>query len=64
MVQKITEVTRIQGINYYDANSQTSGDTLKRKQEMSFQRILDRKLNEKPQIGSAAYTVDFKQKPR
>lgn len=63
MVQKVLGITKVLGVNYYDANSQSFGDSLRKKKGLSFQNILDnqikRQAEPKEEKQSDAYKLDL-----
>lgn len=64
MTERVVGITRVQPVHYYDANRQYPEDTLKKKQEMDFKHILERKMNENKEKQSEAYSVDVHYMPR
>lgn len=61
MIEKILGVTRIQKINYYDPNQQPSRDSMRKKPELDFQNILNRKM--KAAEVSSPYQVNLTRPP-
>lgn len=59
MVERILEVTRIQAINHYEDNQRPAQDSLKKRPQLSFQNILEKKMRSEDQGASPPYQVQL-----
>lgn len=61
MIERISEISRTPRIGSYTNSNQSFGENGKKKQDVSFKRILESKMNEKSATTTpAAYKLDLK----